>query len=100
MLLGLGGVLGVLAANAVALPADRDGHRSPSRVTSSSRRHGRLDLDSVRPVPNVKKAVAGLMARAGKLSPQETDEDAMEELAADIESMVAIRGRANRELLD
>jgi hypothetical protein len=40
------------------------------------------------------------MARAGKLSPQETDEDAMEELAADIESMVAIRGRANRELLD
>jgi hypothetical protein len=42
LLLGLGGALGVLAANAVALPADRDSHRSPSRVTSSSRRRGRF----------------------------------------------------------
>jgi hypothetical protein len=59
-----------------------------------------LDLDLVRPVPNVQKAVARLMARVGKLSPQETDEGAMEELAADMESMVAIRSRANREMLD
>ena len=42
LLLGLGGALGVLAANAVTLPADRDGRRSPSRVTSSSRRRGRF----------------------------------------------------------
>jgi hypothetical protein len=41
LLLGLGGALGVLAANAVALPA-REGRRFLSQMTSSPRRRGRF----------------------------------------------------------
>ena len=42
LLLGLGGALGLLATNAVALPGGREGRRSPSRMTSSSLRRSRF----------------------------------------------------------
>ena len=42
LLLGLGGALGLLAANAVALPEGRKARRSSSRMTSSSLRGSRF----------------------------------------------------------
>jgi len=59
-----------------------------------------LDLDRARPVPNAAPALARLREVLASLPPQETDKEALDEIAETLKAFGRPRAEATREMLD